>query len=250
MANYTENYNLKKPDQDDFYNVEDQNENMDKIDAELKTLADSMDGSDVVNAVSEVSTKIGENTDTAGTITVFARLKQIYDYLVSVLSSTRAAKIDNLDAVVSSRQASWGATTTHAGRIDAAISSRASQVSVNAISTNVGSNVDAASATGSLHAKIKDIKDFIALNGSPIKSIQRGRINGNSSGSVVISIANIDPSKCFVNIQGFFLSSSSSSGFTAMPYLFSLTSTALEVRRSGQDGSVTHPFSWEVIEFN
>ncbi len=43
MANYTENFNLKKLSQDDFYNVEDQNENMDKIDAELKTLSDVLD---------------------------------------------------------------------------------------------------------------------------------------------------------------------------------------------------------------
>lgn len=35
----TENYGLKKPDENDFYNVEDMNENMDKIDAELKNRA-------------------------------------------------------------------------------------------------------------------------------------------------------------------------------------------------------------------
>lgn len=38
---YTEHYNLKKPDQEDFYNVDDFNENADIIDAELKRLADN-----------------------------------------------------------------------------------------------------------------------------------------------------------------------------------------------------------------
>lgn len=35
MANYTENYNLKKPDRTDFYSVQDFNDNADIIDAAL-----------------------------------------------------------------------------------------------------------------------------------------------------------------------------------------------------------------------
>ena len=35
MATYTSNYNLKKPEQNDFYNVEDFNGNMDIIDQRL-----------------------------------------------------------------------------------------------------------------------------------------------------------------------------------------------------------------------
>lgn len=41
MPNYTEKYNLKKPLQDEFYNIDDHNGNMDIIDAELKRLAES-----------------------------------------------------------------------------------------------------------------------------------------------------------------------------------------------------------------
>ncbi|MEA4934802.1 MAG: hypothetical protein VB071_14655 [Lawsonibacter sp.] len=40
MASNTPNYDLKKPATTDFYNVEDQNANMDKLDAALKVLAD------------------------------------------------------------------------------------------------------------------------------------------------------------------------------------------------------------------
>ena len=39
MAEYTENYNLKKPAQEDFYNVEDFNNNADVIDKELKAVS-------------------------------------------------------------------------------------------------------------------------------------------------------------------------------------------------------------------
>ncbi|MEM5780021.1 MAG: hypothetical protein AAGU02_02610 [Lawsonibacter sp.] len=41
MASNTPNYDLKKPTATDFYHVEDQNTNMDKLDAALKGLADS-----------------------------------------------------------------------------------------------------------------------------------------------------------------------------------------------------------------
>ena len=44
MAEYTTNYDLVKPAQEDFYNVDDQNRNMDKIDAALKAHDDSLAG--------------------------------------------------------------------------------------------------------------------------------------------------------------------------------------------------------------
>src|SRR5690606_801737 len=40
---YTENYNLKKPEAEDFYNVEDFNENADIIDKKLKDLEDNFE---------------------------------------------------------------------------------------------------------------------------------------------------------------------------------------------------------------
>lgn len=41
MANFTSNYNLKKPLPEEFYNIEDHNGNMDIIDAQLKQLSDN-----------------------------------------------------------------------------------------------------------------------------------------------------------------------------------------------------------------
>jgi predicted transcriptional regulator len=43
--NVTENYGLKKPAETDFYNVEDFNENMDKIDEELQEINKRVDAS-------------------------------------------------------------------------------------------------------------------------------------------------------------------------------------------------------------
>ena len=44
MATYTSNYNLKKPEQNDFYNVEDFNGNMDIVDSKLKEVSQKADG--------------------------------------------------------------------------------------------------------------------------------------------------------------------------------------------------------------
>ncbi|AEG61690.1 hypothetical protein [Desulforamulus ruminis] len=126
-----------------------------------------------------IKTRIGQNTDPAGITTLFARLKQIYDYLTTNLSSSRASKIDNMDTTVSSRQANWGATTTHKDRIDANISSRAAQTTADTINTNVGSNADVSSATGSIHGKLKDIKANISSLAST-----KGPIGASGSSAV------------------------------------------------------------------
>ncbi len=52
MATYTENYNLIKPDPEDYYNIADQNNNMDTIDHELAEANTAISG-------------VGEKMDTA-----------------------------------------------------------------------------------------------------------------------------------------------------------------------------------------
>lgn len=42
MAEYTKNYRLQKPGQDDFYDIDVQNGNMDLIDAAMKENADNV----------------------------------------------------------------------------------------------------------------------------------------------------------------------------------------------------------------
>ncbi len=44
MAVNTANYNLKKPSQEDFYNIEDHNENMDIIDTQIKKIETELEG--------------------------------------------------------------------------------------------------------------------------------------------------------------------------------------------------------------
>ncbi|AGC67449.1 phage-like putative tail protein [Thermoclostridium stercorarium subsp. stercorarium DSM 8532] len=58
MPNYTENYNLKKPLPNEYYNVQDQNDNMDIIDSELKKLDRKVENIEV--PVTSVNGKTGD----------------------------------------------------------------------------------------------------------------------------------------------------------------------------------------------
>ncbi len=55
-------------------------------------------------------------------------------------------------------------------KMDASISSRAAQTTVNTINSNVGSNADAPSASGSVHAKLKDLKTAVSSSGKTLRS--------------------------------------------------------------------------------
>lgn len=66
MAKYTENYDLIKPDDEDYYDVTDFNANMDIIDAELGAVAAQANSG-------EIADKIGQPSDTVRN-TVFGKL--------------------------------------------------------------------------------------------------------------------------------------------------------------------------------
>lgn len=66
MAKYTENFNLIKPEDDEYYDVADFNENMDIIDAELGAVTAQANSA-------EIADKIGQPADTVLN-TVFGKL--------------------------------------------------------------------------------------------------------------------------------------------------------------------------------
>ena len=67
LASYTENYNLTKPDEADYYDIAEFNANMDAIDCCIAETAAEVAG---------VSEKIGKAEDT-GTETIFGKLNQM-----------------------------------------------------------------------------------------------------------------------------------------------------------------------------
>lgn len=74
MATFTENYNLIKPSEEDYYDVQDFNENMDAIDGQMMETAAEVDG---------IGNKIGTAAD-EGTETVFGKLNQISSGMTGV----------------------------------------------------------------------------------------------------------------------------------------------------------------------
>ena len=158
--------------------------------------------------VNSINSKVGTNSDVAGTTTLFARLRQIYEYCVNTIysylttnmSSARMAKIDNLDTTVSSRQASWGAvagtktnidnTATTVGTINTNVNT--ANTNINSINTKVGVSTDI-STVASLFGRLKQIWD---------------KVNGLSSGTdfnkpfLSTSVATVDLTNTLVNITG------------------------------------------------
>ena len=80
LSTSTENYGLKKPAQEDFYNVEDFNDNADIIDSQLKALSDGLGSAAQESTLSGINSKIGETGNTGGTSSsgsIFAKLNKI-----------------------------------------------------------------------------------------------------------------------------------------------------------------------------
>ena len=96
MAEQTLNYNLTKPDPSDFYDVNVQNENMDKIDAALKNLSDEIVNIDA--PVKSVNNKTGDvvlNADDVGAPTV-QQHNELSQQLSARLAET-ASKFTNIN---------------------------------------------------------------------------------------------------------------------------------------------------------
>lgn len=154
-----------------------------------------------------------------------------------------ATHASRLDANISSRQASWGATTTHSSRIDASISSRASQASVDAIYSKV------------------------ATPSGNVKSIQRGQLlSASTQGGtnyeksyVDIAISPVNISKCVIFTEVGFSSDTShaacvaKSGSNYMDVfrgLAKLTSpTNLRVHSTFGTSSYFVHGSWTIVEY-
>lgn len=110
MAEFTENYNLEKPAQTDFYNVEVQNSNMEKIDA---AIAAAGANPEMEQQVAEIDGKLGTAQDTGGTVTsgsVFAKLNTILQQFLNHWTAARAERLDNVDETVSSRASEFSLT--------------------------------------------------------------------------------------------------------------------------------------------
>lgn len=80
MATYTPNYRLKKPAQEDFFDVQDANGNMDTLDTQLYSLATALGKAADKPTLDALVNLIGRTNNTGGTTnagTVMAKLNAI-----------------------------------------------------------------------------------------------------------------------------------------------------------------------------
>lgn len=174
------------------------------------------------NLDAKVSSRLSKVDFDTGSAAVLDKIPDVKDW-----TPARAKKVDRLDVEVSSRQAAWGATSTHASRIDATISSRASQSSVDGVTNTV-----------------TEIKTR-----GMVKSIQRGTIVGSGRPSVMsVTISPVDTNKSVVIVNGTGYFYGSSSGNTHASVALT-NATTLSISYFDNAKTYTGTTNWQVIEF-
>ena len=100
MAEFTPNFNLKKPDETDFFNIEDFNGNMDILDEKLKEAIQNEqlqgDVTEIKGTTEEIKTSVGSSGDLSSSPTLFGRLAEIKETLTSKFSEV-VSKITGVD---------------------------------------------------------------------------------------------------------------------------------------------------------
>lgn len=197
--------------------------------ADKETLDATRNGVDMANTalntvksgVTDIQSKIGTTSDTGGSATaggLFAKINALISSIashVAAWTSGRAARMDNLDAQVSTMQTE----ATAAARYSALLS-------------RVG---DAVTAAG-------DSK-------GAVKSIQRGIVAGveNLEDSFAITISPVNPAKCVVSFENRLVSGSNP---VYAPAFLSLTSTTLTIRRPMCNGLTSYISAmWQIVEY-
>lgn len=205
--------------------------------------------------VSSVKTSVGATTDTGGSATAGTLMGKL-NALVTSLSThmgrwtaARATKVDTIDTNVTDIKTSVG---TAADTTAATVFGRFKQLN-STIGTANQRPLD--EIIGSLNTVIGNLEQWLKKERAAltmIKSVQRGYANIPSSESyTTVTISNVNPNKCMVNITGGGYAGSNPP-FPGICYSSSLTATKLSISctvslRNSSNGSAS--CSWEVVEF-
>ncbi|MEC1757361.1 hypothetical protein [Schinkia azotoformans] len=164
----------------------------------------------------------------------------------------------------------------------------ADKTTLDEVKSNVGSNADVSNSSGSVHAKLKELRTLVdsvesdlaiikgytdsvegtlstinsnvntiktnTANTSIIKSVQRGLADFyEQDGTRTIAISTIDPNKVHVSINGtgyYDSSTTSNPDYTQDAVITSVTSNSITIRLGKNSGSLMSGLvSWEVVEY-
>ena len=217
MAEFTPNFNLKKPNEYEFYNIDDFNENMDIIDQKLKEAGQN---EQLQSDVTEIKTDIGSPSDISSSPTIFGKLAEIKETLTTKFIEI-ISKITGIDSKIGTTTDTGGTssaggifaklnklltdwTTTRASRIDdiytatttnntASTTGTLSQKLSSAINTlsSILTNTNASttsSSTGTLSQKLNYIRILIGTGSDNGTTTLFGLLKGLSSKGIVKSV--------------------------------------------------------------
>jgi len=176
--NYTTNYNLKKPDGDEFFNINDANNNMDLIDTTIKSANDA-----VASKVDKVTGKALSTNDyttadktIVGNVTTNLNLKVDKTTVNSIITSLDF-KVDKVTGKMLSDNNYTTAEKTIVGNVTTNLSNKVDKISGKGLSANDYTDSAKAIVDG-VTAKINTNIDNIATNATNIAS-NLSAINSN-----------------------------------------------------------------------
>lgn len=242
-AESTTNYGLIKPGQDDFYNVDEFNQNMDTIDHQLKvnedqikTLENKIQNIDVSGNVRQVinervnedtskplSTLISEWVNAAKTAILNA-VSTLTTHVTSQHTATKNHVTTKVDALP--QKSVW--TDARGAKLDNL------NQSMTTTQTNIDNNTNAARDNIKSH--------MTSLMGSPkvVKSVQRGTFEASSDHTITINSVNV--SKSIV------ISETSHNGSTSNYTNAVVLENSTTLKFIGKSYSLS-TVAWQVIEF-
>lgn len=194
MAEFTSNFNLKKPDETDFFNIEDFNGNMDILDEKLKEASQNEqlqgDVSDIKGTTEEIKNAVGSSADISSSPTIFGKISDIKETLTTKFSEI-ISKIAGIDSKIGTTTDTGG--TSSAGSIFAKInklltdwtSTRAGRI--DSIYTNTETSTSS-SSTGTLSQKLNYIKGLIGTSGDSGTNTIFGKLTGFEKKQRVIAV--------------------------------------------------------------
>lgn len=176
MATYTENYNLEMPDQNDFYNIDVQNQNMQKIDTALAAVGNN---SELEGNVAELVEKVGTTTDVGGSDTTgsvmgklnamlgMGAVKSVQRGTTTGATTVTIAAVDMAKSIVISRSKGSAGYVAARGSISGSLSGDASYGSKTTgnLTTGSGSSISVSlSGTRTLSGGTTDltVKEYSA----------------------------------------------------------------------------------------
>lgn len=157
MATFTEHFTLAKPDEDDYYNIEDFNGNMDILDDHLAEFDDKLENMD--SSISTLSAKVNTLDDAVGDSSGLDSLETKVDTIDTTVNSIET-KVDSVDTKASTIDTKVNTLTTNLSTVSTKVSTI--DTSVSSLKTDISSLNNYVNGSSSGDSLAEELKKFIS----------------------------------------------------------------------------------------